>query len=139
MKRHFTTALLASLFIAGPALAGQSLTLDGRYEYRTDEASVEMLGTLVCFYPAGSSTKLLPRPKTDKRLAWFCFRNAAESKRLLGIPSHTGHVGCGYSGEARVTIDEYRVYLGEGDDFDTARLQSVIGQSGPKLLSCGGP
>ena len=76
------------------------------------------------------------RPKSDKRLAWFCFKNEAQSKELLGILIQKNEVSCGVTGEATVSVNEYVAYLGEGDGFDTALLQSVSSRAKPKVLPC---
>ncbi|HYN53125.1 MAG TPA: hypothetical protein VES38_00280 [Methylotenera sp.] len=118
------------------ALAETGLTLTGRYEYRTDSESLEMLGGLVCFYPNTESAKLLPRPQTDQRLSWFCFKNEVQSKKLFGIPTKSTKTNCGLTGTATVQVNEYEAYLGEGDSFDTAALQLVKGNSNTEVISC---
>jgi hypothetical protein len=133
------TALLAALSyisLAGPCLAASALSVDGRYEYRTDPQSVEMLGSLVCFFPSPASATALPRAPSDKRLAWFCFRNEAQSKSLLKIPGAALPKYCGYSGVAAVTIDGHIPFLAEGGGFDTAVLVSVQSNSAPVPLKC---
>jgi hypothetical protein len=128
--------IVCALFsVASLAFADTSLLLTGRYEYRTDAESLEMLSGLVCFYPNKDSGKLLPRPPTDKRLSWFCFTNIKQSKRLLGIPLSTS-INCGLTGTATVHVNGYEAYLGESDGFDTAALQSVKGNSNAKIISC---
>ena len=131
--KFFIACVLFS--VASFAFADTSLSLTGRYEYRADSDSLEMLGGLVCFYPNTESAKLLPRLPTDKRLSWFCFTNTKQSKRLLGIPLST-KTNCGLAGRATVQVSEYQEYVGEGDGFDTAVLQSVKGNSNAKALSC---
>jgi hypothetical protein len=118
------------------ALAETEPTLTGRYEYRTDPESWAMLDGLVCFYPNEESVKFLPRPKTYQRLSWFCFRNVAESKKLLGITTKNTTTNCGMAGTASVKASDYEPYLGEGGNFDTAILQSVISNSNVKDISC---
>lgn len=136
MNIRAAITLLVFFLFAGECLAGSSLTLTGRYEYRTDSESLEMLGSLVCFHPSSNSAKLLPRPKSDKRLAWFCFKNEAQSKELLGIPAQKNAADCGVTGEATIRVNEYAAYIDEGDGFDTALLQSVSSRAQPKALPC---
>ena len=124
------------LTLSSLALAETDLTLTGSYEYRTDSESLEMIGGFVCFFPNKESAKLLPRPKTDQRLSWFCFTNRAQSKKLLGITTKSTKPNCGMAGTATVQVSDYEAYLGEGDSFDTALLQSVIGNSNAKVISC---
>ena len=130
------TAFLAALFLAGECMAQSSLILTGRFEYRTDPTSLEMLDNLVCFYPSPEFAKSLPRPKNDTRLAWFCFTNEEISKRLLGIPREGAKSGCGYTGQATVQVVEYVPYLGEGGGFDTALLQSASSVSKAEAMPC---
>ena len=131
-----TTGFLTALLLTGECMAESGLTLTGRFEHRTDPTSLEMLGGLVCFYPSLESAKSLPRPQTDTRLAWFCFTNKTKSKKLLGIPKEGKKGGCGYTGQATVQVRKYTPYLGEGDSFDTALLQSASSISKIKVLPC---
>jgi len=130
------TVLLSALLLAGECLAQSNLTLTGRFEYRTDPESLEMLGGLVCFYPSPESAKLLPRPKSDTRLAWFCLTNKENSKKILNIPKRESKSNCGYTGQATVQVMEYTPYLDEGDGFDTALLKSANNITKPKVLPC---
>jgi hypothetical protein len=131
-----TIVLMAALCIAGPGLAGSSLSLSGTYTHRTDETSLELIGDAVCFHPSTASAKLLPRPPSDKRSAWFCLTNGKRAKALLAIPVKGDKAGCGSTGTATITVTNYVTYLGEGDGFDTALLQSVASRSGTKVLAC---
>jgi hypothetical protein len=128
-------ALLACLS-SGAGLAGSDSSLAGRYVYRSDAQSVEMLGGLVCFYPDGGSAKLLPRSESDRRLAWFCFRNDAQAKLLLGIEKLNAGDGCGLQGTAQVRIAEYSLAKQDSDDFDSALLRSVSHLSSPEPVDC---
>lgn len=122
IKKFLIVCVLFS--VANMVFADTSLSLTGRYEYKTDSESLQMLGGLVCFYPNKESAKLLPRPSTDKRLSWFCFANKKQSKKLLDIPLNAKK-NCGLAGTATVQLTEYKAYKGEGDGFDSAILQSV--------------
>lgn len=127
---------LSLLLLAGECIAQSNLTLSGRFEHRTDPESLDMYQNLVCFYPSPESAKLLPRPENDGRLAWFCFKNDEASKTLLGIPQKEVKNSCGYEGEAIVQVEKYAAYLGEGDGFDVALLQSASNISELKSLPC---
>lgn len=118
------------------ASADTNLTLTGRFEHLADAQNLEMLGDNVCFYPNAASAKLLPRPKTDQRLAWFCFSNTAQSKKLLHIPAKRSASQCRAFGTATVVVKQYQVYLGQGDEFDRATLQKVVKKSSTHLAPC---
>lgn len=92
------------LSLSGECLAESSLEFTGRYEYRTDSESLELLGDFVCFYPSPESSKHLLRSKSDKRLAWFCFKNEQQSKKLLGIPLQSSKANNKW-GRSRFSID----------------------------------
>jgi hypothetical protein len=129
--------LFFTLFaFSGLALADTNLTLTGRFEHSADAENLEMLGDNVCFYPNATSAKLLPRPKTDQRLAWFCFSNTEQAKKLLHIPTKRSANQCRASGTATVTVKQYQVYLGQGGEFDTATLQKVVKKSSTQLAPC---
>jgi len=100
------------------------LLLNGRYEFKTDGGTPDMLGDNVCFYPDGTSAKRLPRTKTDQRLAWFCFSNTAHAKKLLRLDLQQ-KADCGASGTATVRVKNYQVYAEEGDGVDTAQLVNL--------------
>lgn len=134
---NFRLGLYLLLFLLPlSSLATSTIVVSGRYEYRTDPESREMLGNLVCFFPSEESAKQLPRRVSDRRLVWFCFRNEKRSKSLLAIPKQSTPASCGLEGDAKVTITDYHVYLGEGDGFDTATLKSVGSLGTSKVLSC---
>lgn len=142
---HFKIALLTVLAavsasavstVTNASLAANEISVSGRYEYRTDAQSLEMLGDMPCFYPGPESAKLLPRPAGDKRLAWFCFKNKEESKKLLNIPEQIKGKNCGISGQAVLKVANYVSYNGEGDGVDTAVLVTVTEKSAPRKLAC---
>lgn len=126
---------LGAFGLASVGVAAASIAMTGRYEWRTDDISRDLHGLEVCFVPDAASARRLPRPAADQRLAWFCFADGALARRLLRLPAQAP--GCGLSGAARVVVHSYRVYTGEGDDHDTAGLQSarLLGPAAP--LDCG--
>ncbi|MGW8392347.1 hypothetical protein [Pseudoduganella sp. HUAS MS19] len=135
IRAVFFTTLFCVLSTAASA-APSTLTLSGRYEYRTDPASLEMLDGRVCFYPTGRSATLLPRPASDQRLPWFCFKNDAQAKKLLGLPGQRQAPACGVAGEATVKVADYVVFLEQADGYDTAVLHAVSGRKEAGPLPC---
>lgn len=128
--------ILICLLLAFSTLgqADASLTLSGRYEFGADAETFEMLAGKVCFYPNAASAKLLPRPKSDKRLAWLCFMNTAQAQKLLSISLDKND--CVVSGTATVKVKDYQVYSEESDGFDTATLLSVKNNANIKINAC---
>ena len=69
------TMKLSSLVIASTTLlcaaalsaAEKAISFEGRYEYRADSESLEMLGEQVCFFPSKLSSQNVPRPTGDCR------------------------------------------------------------------------
>lgn len=118
------------------AFAENTMMVKGKYELRTDAESLEIIGDFVCFYPDSSSAKLLPRSAKDVRIPWFCFNNSTEAKKLLGISLTEDKSSCGVSGSALVKVKDYRVALGEGEQFDTATLLLVKDSFNQKPTQC---
>ena len=129
-----TTLLLLSSICAHAASA--EMTFSGRYEFRTDQESLDMLGKQVCFFPSGSSARQVPRPVGDKRLPWFCFSDSEAAARMLGFRLTTPAQGCGVGGRATVTVSSYVLYTKEGDGNDMADIKAVIRKTGPESLPC---
>ncbi len=136
MKSIARLISLTTCLIPCIAIAASEITLSGRYEYRSDNESQDMIGDFVCFFPEADSAKRLPRAQNDKRMAWFCFANKTGSKNLLGISEAGKKSECGLVGTATVQITAYQPSQGEGDDFDTAQLQAVLNSTKPQTLSC---
>lgn len=136
MKRSAICAsLILSIGVAFAATA-QELRLDGRFEYRIDQESQDVIGDQVCFFPSSATASLVPREKVDRRLVWFCFANTRDAKRMLQIPSSLPIHSCGYAGNAVVTVTNYKVYRGEGDDNDVALLKNAVSVSRGELIKC---
>jgi len=134
--RTTAAVLLAVLPLAGTRAAESAFTVAGRYEYRRDAESLEVLGDAVCFFPSPGSAQAPPRLRSDRRLAWFCFTDTRRSKKMLGIQSPPRTNACGLTGEATVRVENYVPYVGEGDGFDTASLHSVRRLSKVRMLPC---
>lgn len=114
----------------------QTLRLEGRYDYRTDEESRDVLGRQVCFLPSAASARLLPRTPSDRRLAWFCFSDSEEAARAFSFPLAAQAGTCGVTGTALIDVAGYQVYQGEGDGNDVATLVQVLSKSSPAALPC---
>lgn len=115
---------------------GSDTTLTGRYEYRSDPQSMEMLGGLVCFHPDRESARRLPRPASDRN-AWFCFRNDKQAKALLRLNDTTAGHECGVQGMAEVRVAGYTFAKPDSDDVDSALLLAASGVTVPEPLACG--
>ena len=136
-KAFLLRYLIPSLFFCTAASAADvPLTFEGRFEFRTDQESLEIIGKQVCFYPAPPTSKSVPRPVGDKRPPWFCFSNSAVAASKLGFKMKTRHSSCGIKGTATLVVVDYNRYKGEGDGNDVAELKAVSSKSRPELLSC---
>jgi hypothetical protein len=110
-----------------------SITVTGRFERRTDD---EMIGDVLCFFPEGMSSSLIPRSKEDQRLPWFCFKNQREAQALLRAAGNPKKASCGFVGRATVIVSSYVVDLSETETFDTAQLDRVLSSSQPGFIKC---
>lgn len=135
MKISVFASLILAVGLVNSVFA-QELRLEGRFEYRIDEESRDVLGDQVCFFPDSLTARQLPREKSDRRLAWFCFTDTSDAKRKLNIPRSTPAMSCGYSGNAVITVTDYKVYRGEGDGNDVALLKKVVSASISEAIKC---
>jgi hypothetical protein len=87
---------VVSLAATGP------VELSGRYEYRTDAESLNIVGDAVCFFPDSASIARVPRPQLIKRTLWFCFSATPQARAALGIEEAPSP--CGITGAARVIV-----------------------------------
>lgn len=129
--------LAATLLLATACLSARAqppIVLDGMYNVRTDEMSLEIIGNRVCFAPDKAQWGRLPRPAATHD-AWFCFSNDAEARRLLRVPARQAD-NCGWQARARIVIDSYQAYVEQGDGNDMARLQSVVKVAQPNAIAC---
>lgn len=126
---------ILALFFASNSYAEDKIKIDGYYTYRTDEQSQEIIGDLVFFTPASTSSALIPGQKNGRRDVWFCFNNSTEALKLFKIKSELT-VKCGYEAEAKIIIKNYKVYNCEGDYFDTANLVSVTSVAPQRTIPC---
>jgi hypothetical protein len=137
MKLTSIYIALSLLLCAAPLCAAESkITFEGKYEYRTDVESQEMLGEQVCFFPTKPSSENVPRPTGDHRLPWFCFTNSKQAAHLFGFALNARSNECGLKGNAKISVSSYKRYSGEGDDNDVATLDAVLVKSKPESLPC---
>jgi len=137
MKLTSILIVSTTLLCAAPlCVAETKITFEGRYEYRTDVESLEMLGEQVCFFPSKPSSENVPRPTGDYRLPWFCFTNSKQAAHLFGFALNARSNECGFKGNAKIKISSYKRYSGEGDDNDVATLDAVLIKSKLVSLPC---
>jgi hypothetical protein len=110
-----------------------NITVTGRFERRTDD---EMIGDVLCFFPEGKTTNLIPRGKNDKRIPWFCFENQTDAQTLLRVAGVPKKGSCGFSGRATVAVSSYVVDLTETETYDRAQLDRVVSTSKPGQIEC---
>ncbi len=134
-KLPVQTASLLLAILGTHAAAGET-AFSGRYEYRTDQMSLDIIGKQVCFFPSEPSARLVPRPPGDKRLPWFCFSNSPAAAKMLGFRLTAPVNACGISGSATLTVSNYVVYTKEGDGNDIATLKVVQRKTKPEPLPC---
>ena len=130
----FTALFLLSGLVTHAA--AEEMTFSGRYEYRTDQESLDIIGRQVCFYPSGPSARAVPRQAGDGRLPWFCFANSQAAAKMLGFSLSAQLKGCGVRGIATVTVSKYVRYAKEGDGNDLATLTVIERKSKPEPLPC---
>jgi hypothetical protein len=111
-------------------------TMTGKFVRRLDKETLEMQGDTLCFFPKGASASLVPRPKGDPRLAWFCFSNQKKAKTLLKANDDKPKGSCGMQGEATLVVSHYVVNSQAAEVFDTARLVKVVSSPGSRALPC---
>ncbi|WP_148042270.1 hypothetical protein [Pseudomethylobacillus aquaticus] len=130
------TAVLLLAIVSTQVAAEETITLSGRFEYRTDPISLDIIGRQVCFFPTEHSAHLVPRPRGDNRLPWFCFSNSAAAAKMLGFRLTVSTDACGVSGSATLTVSHYVAYPEEGDGNDVATLNFVQKKTKPEPIPC---
>jgi hypothetical protein len=134
--RRLATAVFLVASTGAVFSAPKPLQLDGRFEYRTDAESQSILGNQICFFPSTQSAALLPRAPGDERLAWFCFSDTEQAAKHLNIALQPKPGACGTTGTATVEVEDYRVFVREGEGNDVAALRLVLQQSKSSPLPC---
>lgn len=141
MRTAATAAVLTLSLIALtiPALAAKpgKLSFEGRYEYRTDAVSRELLHERICFYPTQPSPTPSPRGAQDARMSWFCFDDTGRAAERLGLDLRKAAQDCGVGGTATVQVSDYRPTPGDAVHYDMARLLSASQVSAPEHIPCG--
>ena len=111
-------------------------TLTGTYSRNLDPEYVDYMGDDVCFYPDKKSSSLIPRPKGDTRIAWFCFSNFETAKKTFKLPNSIKKGYCTYEGKATVTIKNYRLLIAETEGYDSSHLVSAKNITPAKVMKC---
>jgi hypothetical protein len=135
-RKLYIVAVVLCLHSAVVCAADEQIRFEGRYEYRTDKESQEILGKQVCFFPTSPTSALVPRPTGDHRLPWFCFSNSVYAANMFGFELSMDSNTCGIQGNADISVTGYKRYTGEGDDNDIATLKAVLRKSQPEVLLC---
>jgi hypothetical protein len=130
----FTAAFLLAVF-ATYTVAEETI-FSGRYEYRTDQESLDIIGQQVCFYPSEPSARLVPRPGNDNRIPWFCFSNSQAAAKMFGFSLAVPTKDCGIRGVATVTVSGYVRHAKEGGGNDIATLKAIQRKSKSEPLPC---
>lgn len=91
------------------------VTISGKFEHH--EADAELIGAAVSFEPDEQSVRKIPQLKQANRVVWFLFSNYDEAAKQFGPP--------GSSGEATITIDNYKINFAPIATWDTAELKEV--------------
>ena len=134
MHVRLLSATLCLLSVVSFGAAADAVELSGRYEYRTDAQSKEIIGDAVCFFPDRASIPSVPRPALTNRTTWFCFSATPRARAAFSIPEAPSP--CGYAGTGKVIVNNYKPYLGEGDGHDIADLVRVISSEPATALRC---
>ncbi|MFW1858628.1 hypothetical protein [Acinetobacter defluvii] len=111
-------------------------TLTGTYSRNLDPEYVDYIGDAICFYPDKKSAPLIPRPKGDERMAWFCFSNFENAKKTFKLPNTIKKGYCTYEGKATVTIKDYELFFIISEGYDLTRLVSAKNISPAKAVKC---
>ncbi|MBF6023973.1 hypothetical protein [Lysobacter niastensis] len=134
-KRAFSLIPVAALFLSLATSAADPLHFEGRFEFRTDAESLDVVGRQVCFFPDQNTARIAPRGADDRRMVWFCFKNTDAAFAALKIPRATKD-GCGFQGAAAVEVVGYVADRQEGDGNDTAELVRASKVSDLAPIAC---
>ena len=113
----------------------KKITLEGSYEFRSDQTSLEIRGKQICFFPNENSYESIPRSAGDIRFPWFCFANTEYAASSLNV-SLQEFADCGIEGLAKIVVSDYKIYKGEGSGNDVAKLIEVLEKSNAHPLPC---
>ena len=114
-----------------------TIRLSGRYEYLSDEMSLEIYGNQIFFYPDATSSGRVPRRSIGDGDIRFSFDNGRAAAQMLGISMQPNGSSCGYEGTATVEVSNYIPFYGESDaDNDAATLQRVVVRTPSTVIPC---
>lgn len=111
-------------------------TLTGTYSRELDPEYVDYLGDHICFTPDKKSASLIPRPKGDERIVYFCFSNFEQAKKTFKLPNSIKKGYCSYEGKATITIKNYELFFIESEGFDHTTLISAKNMTPAKAIKC---
>ncbi|WP_174493918.1 hypothetical protein [Acinetobacter sp. Marseille-Q1623] len=111
-------------------------TLTGTYSRELDPEYVDYLGDHICFTPDKKSASLIPRPKGDERIVYFCFSNFEQAKKTFKLPNSIQKGYCSYEGKATITIKNYELFFIESEGFDHTTLISAKNVTPAKAVKC---
>jgi hypothetical protein len=112
---------------------GGSATLSGFFFSDLNNLEIQ---DLACFVPDGASQKLLPLDSDVNPLHWMCFSNSSEAKQLLGLGTASDSGSSCSMGPAKVTIRDYRRYIGESEGVSSSELTSVHQAGAASAVPC---
>lgn len=113
------------------------IRVSGRFEYLSDETSLEIKGNQICFFPDANSVSRIPRRNASSAEFWFCFDNGRAAAHMLGITMGQNRSNCGYQGTATIEVTNYIPFYGESDaDNDAATLRLVIVRTPARPIAC---
>ena len=111
-------------------------TLTGTYSRVLDPEYVDYLGDGICFTPDAKSALLIPRPKGDQRIVYFCFSNFEQAKKTFKLPDTIKKDYCKYEGKATITIKDYNLFVVETEGSDLTQLVSAKNITPAKAVKC---
>ena len=112
------------------------VTLTGTYSRNLDPEYLEYMGDGICFEPDQKSSAHIPRPKGDERIAWFCFSNFEQAKKIFKLPDTIKKDYCKYEGKATITIKDYNLFVVETEGSDLTQLVSAKNITPAKAVKC---
>ncbi|CAM4195344.1 hypothetical protein F901_00843 [Acinetobacter dispersus] len=112
------------------------VTLTGTYSRTLDPEYLDYMGDAICFEPDQKSSALIPRPKGDERIAWFCFSNFEQAKKTFKLPDTIKKDYCKYEGKAIITIKDYNLFVEETEGSDLTQLVSAKNITPAKAVKC---
>ena len=111
-------------------------TLTGTYSRVLDPEYVVYLGDGIFFTPDAKSALLIPRPKGDQRIVYFCFSNFEQAKKTFKLPDTIKKDYCKYEGKATITIKDYNLFVVETEGSDLTQLVSAKNITPAKAVKC---